>query len=212
MKGKFISFEGGEGAGKSTQIERLSAYLEAQNIDVVQTREPGGTPGGEGVRRLLKDGGDHQWDGISEALLLYASRRMLTEQVIKPALDAGKWVICDRYADSSLVYQGMGRAEGLEKILELHQLVLGDFWPDLTFFMDVSPDVGMARAQKRASELGKNLGESDRFERMDLDFHHRIHQGYCLLAKRFSRFKIIDGLQPIDAIQRDILSHITPYL
>lgn len=196
--GKFISFEGGEGAGKSSHIKSLGALLESKGYSVVLTREPGGTEGGEQIRRILKEGDVCRWDGLSEALLFYASRHDLVEKVIRPALAAGKWVIADRFADSSFIYQGLARGVGIEKIKSLHHLVLGDFYPQLTFFLDVPTEVGLKRIQKRAQMI-------DRFEEMGETFHHKVRAGYKELAASTTRIITIDATASFVKVQDEIV-------
>lgn len=197
-RGKFISFEGGEGAGKSSHIKSLATLLESHGYSVVLTREPGGTEGGEQIRRILKEGDVCQWDGLSEALLFYASRHDLVEKVIRPGLASGKWVLADRFADSSLIYQGVARGLGMEKIQSLHQLVLGDFYPHLTFFLDVPVDIGLKRVHTRAQMI-------DRFEEMGESFHHKVREGYKNLAASTPRIITIDAGAPFATVQEEIV-------
>ena len=209
-EGKFITFEGGEATGKSTQIRLLADYLKKRDIDVIVTREPGGTPEAERVRQILRGTDVDKWDGISETLLLYAARRNHVEKVIKPALAKGQWVVCDRFADSTRVFQAYGRHVPPEVIEQLHHLTLNDFEPDLTIVMDVPPIVSLKRTQKRAARPKPVHQEEDWFECMDMDFHERIYQGYRLLAKRYARCALVDGTlqkERVHAIIADILYH-----
>ena len=180
MQGRFITLEGGEGAGKSTQISRLAGELESAGVDVVRTREPGGSTGAEHIRALLVEGDVGRWQPMSEALLHFAARADHVAKVIRPALEAGKWVLCDRFADSTMAYQGYGHGLGPVVIHDLYQLVLGDFHPDLTIVLDLDVTIGLGRAAERAKEL--TAGE-DRYERMDIAFHQRLRDGFLAIAK-----------------------------
>jgi dTMP kinase len=175
-RGRFITVEGGEGAGKSTQVGLLAGALERIGITVQCTREPGGSPGGETIRRLLLDGAGDRWDAISEALLLTAARRDHVTRLISPALDRGVWVISDRFADSTVAYQGFGRGMPLADIALLQRAAVGDFVPDLTLILDVPVPLGLARAAQRRAD-------PDRFERLDPAFHERLREGYRHLAE-----------------------------
>ncbi|QMW22126.1 dTMP kinase [Sandaracinobacteroides saxicola] len=172
MTGKFISFEGGEGAGKSTQIARLAARLRAAGRAVTETREPGGTPGAEAIRALLVSGTADRWDAITEALLMNAARADHVTRVIRPALAAGQVVLCDRYVDSTLVYQG--QAGDLSALRQLHKYATGNLWPDLTLWLDLPVKQGLIRASTR--------GDSGRFEAKGLAFHERVRAGFAALA------------------------------
>lgn len=180
--GVFITFEGGEGSGKSTQIKRLHESLELAGHHVLQTREPGGTPEAEKVRDLIvqRDGGN--WSAREECLLLYAARAGHVDRVIKPALDAGKIVLCDRFSDSTLVYQGYGHGLDLSFIRDLDRLVLRGFKPDLTFILDIDPEAGLSRTEKRLVNAGDRESTEDRFERLDFSFHKKLRQGYLDVA------------------------------
>jgi dTMP kinase len=174
-RGRLITFEGGEGAGKSTQIRHLAAALRAAGLEVVATREPGGTPGAEAIRALLVDGPPSRWSPLAETLLLLAARHDHVTRVIEPALAAGRWVLCDRFMDSTRVYQGVAGALGLALIEQLHRLVFGEFCPDLTVILDLPAPVGLAR--RRADAGG------DRFERMDPAYHERVRAGFLAIAQ-----------------------------
>ncbi|TCS64369.1 dTMP kinase [Varunaivibrio sulfuroxidans] len=197
-KGKLITFEGGEGGGKSTQIGLLTKALKARGLEVVRTREPGGTPGGEKIRSLLVNGDIDLWKPLSEALLNYAARFEHVSRLIVPALERGAWVLSDRFSDSTLAYQGYAHALDRETIARLHRLVLGAFEPDLTLILDIPVDVGLARARARGD------GE-DRYERMEVSFHHRLRDGFLDIArKNIARCAIIDGEPGVDDVQRAI--------
>jgi len=173
--GRFITLEGGEGTGKSTQAELLVAALKARGIDMLASREPGGSPGAEEIRALLVSGEPGRWDGMSEALLHFAARRDHVERTIRPALRAGRWVVCDRFVDSTIAYQGQGQGLGAEPLKTLQRLVIGDFAPDLTLVLDLAVEQGLARAAARGN------GE-DRYERMGEDFHRRLRQAFREIA------------------------------
>ena len=204
--GIFITLEGGEGAGKSTQIRLLADELKSQGHDVVITREPGGTPEAEKIRDFLvkRDGGN--WTPMAECLLLYAARQMHVEGLIKPALADGKIVISDRFADSTRAYQSFGHRLPLATIEELNTLSLGDFSPDLTFILDLPVEMGLARAGKR---LKAAQSQEDRFENLGSPFHERLRQGFLEIAKRDSkRCVVIDATQTIEQIARDLSSYV----
>lgn len=189
--GKFITLEGGEGAGKSTQVKRLAAALSARGINVVQTREPGGTPGAEDIRSLLVTGDPVRWDAMTETLLHYAARRAHVEKTVKPALARGAWVISDRFADSTMAYQGYAGSVGREAVAALHKLVLGDFAPDLTLVLDLPVETGLARAKARMS--GSSQAE-DRYERMGLAFHESLRAAFHEIARREpERCRLVDA-------------------
>ena len=196
--GKFITFEGGEGAGKSTQVALLAGYLRDRGNEVVLTREPGGSPGAEQIRDLLVKGDIARWEGITEALLNYAARIEHLSKTVRPALNDGQWVISDRFADSTMAYQGYGHGLGREKVETLHTWALGDFAPDLTLILDLAVEDGL----KRATDNG---GGEDRYERMERDFHQRLRQGFLDIAAREpQRCAVIDGAGSIEAVQEAI--------
>jgi dTMP kinase len=185
-RGRFISIEGGEGAGKSTQVGLLMAALDRAGIPVRVTREPGGSPGAEAIRRLLLEGEGERWDAISEALLLVAARRDHVARLIAPALAQGVWVVSDRFADSTMAYQGCGKGVAFDDLATLHRLALGDFVPDLTVILDLPVETGLARAAARSA--------ADRFERLDRDFHEKLRQGFRqIAAEKPTRCILIDA-------------------
>ncbi|WP_259779818.1 dTMP kinase [Aestuariispira ectoiniformans] len=193
-QGRFISFEGGEGAGKSTQIAFLTEHLEKAGIRVLKTREPGGSAGAEEIRKLLVTGDPGRWDAMTELLLLYAARRDHVERVIKPALAKNTWVICDRFADSTMAYQGYGHELGREAVQQLHKLVLGDFTPDMTILLDLPVAEGLARTQGRD-------GDETRYEEMEIAFHERMRAGFEEMAGREpERFTTIDANAGIEEV------------
>jgi len=204
----FISFEGGEGAGKTTQIAMLESKLAAQGRNIVMTREPGGTPEAEKIRNLLvqRDGGD--WTPTAEAMLFFTARHMHWNTKIKPALDVGDVVICDRFTDSTVAYQGYGHGFDLDILYNIKQLAIGDAAPDLTFILDIPVNEGLARAGKRMENDNGGTTE-DRFERIGSEFHERLRQGYLSIAKlNPKRCHVIDARQSIDDIHAQILSII----
>ena len=191
MAGKFITLEGGEGAGKSTQAPRLAAHLERAGHTVCITREPGGAPGAEAIRELLVTGDPGRWDAVTETLLHYAARRSHLTDTIRPALARGEWVVCDRFADSTLAYQGYVGGVDMGFISEIHARVVGDLTPDLTLILDLPPEAGLARAQVRSQARGE--GE-DRYERMGLDFHRRLRAAFLeIAAKEPERCMVVDA-------------------
>lgn len=202
----FISFEGGEGSGKTTQINMLASALVKQGHQVVTTREPGGTPEGEKIRSLIvqRDGG--AWTPMAEALLLFAARNMHIERVIKPALAEGKIVLSDRFTDSTLAYQGYGNDFDIQKIMRLSEISIDNFSPDLTFILDIDVQAGLARSNKRlANEKGYQSTE-DRFERMVQEFHERLRAGFLEIAKNNpTRCQVMDASKDTQALAQEIL-------
>ena len=196
--GLFISIEGPDGSGKSTQIEVLRKYFEKQGIDVLLTREPGGTPISEKIREIILDKNNMEMDDMTEALLYAASRAQHVAEVIKPALAAGKIVICDRFIDSSIAYQGYGRELG-DCVRVINEYAVRGCIPDMTFLMKMDPKAG----KERISE-----SEQDRLEQEKLDFHRRVFDGYIEMEERFDRIIGIDAERSIDEISADIISHI----
>lgn len=194
MKGCFITIEGIEGVGKTTNIEFVKSWLEQHNIQYISTREPGGTKLGEQLRELLLHGDDVCIN--AELLMMFASRAQHLEEVIKPAIAQGKWVICDRFTDSTYAYQGGGREMNIQTIAQLEALVHGDFQPDATLLLDAPVEIGRARAAKR--------GAADRIEAEDLSFFNRVRDMFLTRAKAWDRFTVIDATQPLDAVQADI--------
>jgi dTMP kinase len=193
-RARFISFEGGEGSGKSTHAKRLADWLKGQGGDVVLTREPGGTPGAEEIRKLLVQGDAARWEPMTEALLHFASRRDHVTKVIKPALARGAWVVSDRFVDSTLAYQGYGHGLGAEPIELLRKLVLGEFQPGLTLLFDVPVELGLQRAGKRKSA-------DARYESMGKQFHIRVREGFLAIARAEpGRVTVIDSSKPVDDV------------
>jgi dTMP kinase len=208
--GAFITFEGGEGAGKTTQIRLLREALEAQGREVVVTREPGGTKEAEKIRTLIVDRDGGAWTPMAECLLLFAGRLMHVETLIKPALAEGKIVLCDRFADSTLAYQSYGHGVPREDVAALYKLSLGDFRPDLTFIFDIAPAQGLTRAGKRLAGEGSS---EDRFERLGADFHERLRAGYREIAAREpQRCRLIDAGRGVDEIAAELAAATSAFL
>ena len=198
MRGKFITFEGGEGAGKSTQITFLKETLLAQGHRVVQTREPGGTKNSEILRELILHPPERIWSSMTELLLHLASRHEHIENFIEPALQDGHWVLCDRYIDSTIAYQGYGKGIDVILIRKLNALIQHDLNPDLTFIFDIPVEVGLSRAQMR--------GTSDTYESMDISFHQNLRKGFIEIAQNDpNRCYIVDGSAEIDNVRENIL-------
>jgi dTMP kinase len=197
-RGRFITLEGGEGAGKSSQLGLLADGLRNAGYVVVTTREPGGTPGAEEIRELLVNGETGRWDPMSELLLFAAARHEHVRQKIAPALARGEWVLCDRFADSTMAYQGYGHGLGREPCETAHKLALGDFQPDLTFILDLPVEKSLERAARR--------GNADtRYERMAIEFHRRVREGFLEIARReAARCHVFDASGPIAEVQSAI--------
>ena len=195
MVGKFITIEGIDGVGKTTNIKFIAELLTSNNHDVVVTREPGGTELGEILRDLLK--ADRQMASMTELLLMFASRAQHVAEVIQPALTAGKYVLCDRFTDATIAYQGGGRGIDLKKIKTLEQLVLGNLQPDLTILLDAPITIGAERSKQRSV--------ADRFEQENADFFNKVRQAYLqLAANEPNRFKIINASKELNAVQAAI--------
>jgi len=208
MNGRFITLEGGEGAGKSTQMLRLAAALREKGIAVVTTREPGGSPGAEEIRGLLVNGAPGRWDALTETLLVYAARADHVKRTIGPALIEGKWVICDRFTDSTYAYQGAGRGLARETIRRVDAIVLDDFKPELTLILDLDVEIGLERAKARAKE--KPGAAESRFENFDRAFHDRLRQSFLDIAKRSpDRCLVIDAAGDADHVAAAIWAAVT---
>ncbi len=195
--GKFITVEGIEGVGKSTNIDHLSALIEQRGIEVVRTREPGGTPMAERIRGLLLEHGEEPLPDTAELLLFFAARSLHVNNTIRPALQAGKWVVCDRFTDATRAYQGDARGLDMGRINTLAQWVHEGLEPDVTLLLDAPADIGMGRAEKR--------GAADRLESEKITFYERAREGYLTLARAEpERFTVIDASQPLAAVKADI--------
>jgi dTMP kinase len=205
-QGRFITFEGGEGAGKSTQLKRLVARLQTQGREVVATREPGGSPGAEGIRELVLKGSADRWSAVTETLLMYAARRDHIERVIRPALARGAWVLCDRFADSTRAYQGAAGGAPAALIDSMEHTVLEGLLPDLTLILDLPVDIGLARAAMRDD------GEA-RFEAKGHEFHERLRQAFLHIARREpERCAVIDAEGPVEAVEARIWAAVSERL
>jgi dTMP kinase len=198
QRGKFITFEGGEGAGKSTQARMLKAALESRGREVVLTREPGGTRTAEEIRKLLVEGAPERWTPMSETLLFLAARADHVARLIEPAIKAGTWVISDRFSDSTFVYQGIARGLGVDNVRRISQASLGDFAPDLTLILDIDPEKGLARAGKRGAQ-------ENRFERFEGEFHAKLRDGFRDIAIcEPERCVLIDAEGPPETVAASI--------
>lgn len=196
-RGRFVTLEGGEGVGKSTNIEFLCALIRARGFDVLATREPGGTPTAERIRELLLEHGEEPMPDAAELLLFFAARALHVGNVIRPALERGTWVVCDRFTDATRAYQGAGRGLDAWRIDQLAEWVHGDLAPDLTLLLDAPADIGRGRAEQRS--------DADRLEGEQAAFHARVRDGYLALAKREpGRFAVIDACRPLERVQADI--------
>jgi len=197
-RGRFITLEGGDGAGKSTQTRRLVEHLKRRGIAVVMTREVGGAPGAEDIRQLWLSKPEHFWDPLTEAMLIMAARREHLVRTILPAIQKGYWVVSDRFVDSTRAYQGVGLGLGVTKIDTLYKEIAGDFWPDLTLYLDLSVETGLARMKARA-------GAEDRYEQKQVAFHELLRTAFLGLAKNESkRFRLIDASKDEDRVAASI--------
>jgi dTMP kinase len=205
-RGRFITFEGGEGGGKSTQVRALVERLTTEGVEVVATREPGGSVGAESIRDLLVTGAADRWSPITETLLMYAARRDHIERVIVPALARGAWVVCDRFADSTRAYQGAGGGTDPDLIAALETHVLGQVRPDLTLILDLPVDEGLRRAHKRA-------GDETRFESKGATFHERLRQGFLAIARAEpGRCLVVDAARPVEVVGEAIWDAVSSRL
>jgi dTMP kinase len=206
-QGKFIAFEGGEGAGKSTQARMLAAALEARGVECVVTREPGGTPGAEAIRALLLGTEGEGWHPRAEALLFAAARSDHVERLIRPAVAAGKWVICDRFVDSSRAYQGGGGGLSDAELCELHRIGSEGLLPDLTLLVEVSPEVARERAALR------DVGGADRIGGRDEAYHAKVTEAFARIAKaEAARFAWIDGNGSAESVHQAVMDALNPLL
>lgn len=205
MNGRFITIEGIEGVGKTTNIHFIKTLLSAAGKDVVLTREPGGTAVGEAIRSLLLDPAYTGMDSNCELQLMFAARAEHLAKVIWPALESGRWVLCDRFTDATYAYQGGGRGIDMAKITRLEEWIQGDFRPDMTLLLDVPVEIGLARANDRSSP--------DRFEQEQVEFFARIRQCYLDMAREHSgRYRVIDASQPLDQVQQQLDDVLRTYL
>lgn len=204
MRGKFIAIEGLEGAGKSSAIATIKQRIQSKGFNVVNTREPGGTPMAEAIRDCVKHNWQEQVSEQTELLLMYAARSQLVTNVIQPALDRGDWVLADRHDLSTVAYQGGGRQVSMQHLQQLRQLTLGDFTPDFTLYLDVTPQIGLERARGR--------GELDRIEQSGIEFFERVRKTYLDTVSKMSNAATINALQDINSVQSDVEAAIDNYL
>lgn len=202
-KAKFITLEGSEGAGKSTNLDTLCALLEARNIDFYRTREPGGTPMAETLRAAMLDAWDEQVDGMTELLLVFAARNQHLNNEIKPRLARGQWVVCDRFTDATYAYQGVARGLPTRYVEQLEQWVQGDLRPDLTLYLDLDPAIGKDRIADRAQ---------DRLEQEQLAFFQAVREGYLQRARSEARIRTIDAAQALSAVQAALTAEVQSFL
>ena len=207
-RGRFITFEGGEGCGKSTQVRRLCDALASEGIDVKCTREPGGTWLAESIRHLIKDQREDPPCDRSELLLFLAARAQLVRSVIRPALESGSWVVCDRFSDSTIAYQGYGRGLPLDTIRIANEFACGGLEPDLTLFLSISPETARERRLRREAATQT---EADRIERAGDAFHARLAEGFAELARAFpERIRTVDANGSVDEVWERIWKLVKP--
>lgn len=206
MKGKFITFEGTEGSGKTSVIKEVKKHYELQGYAVMVTREPGGISISEKIRDILLNKENTEMDPRTEALLFAAARRQHLVEKIKPALDKGMIVLCDRFVDSSLVYQGYARNIGIDKVYDINYFAIEDALPDLTIFVDVRPEVGLKRVFQTPNR------EVNRLDLENMDFHKLIYRGYLELAKKYDRIKKVNGEQKIEEVAKEAINLIDKIL
>lgn len=206
LNGKFITFEGPEGSGKTSVIEGIKQYFDDNNIDYITTREPGGIRIAEDIREIILNRENVEMDARAEALLFAAARGQHLAEKVVPALQEGKIVICDRFIDSSLAYQGHARGLGIEEVFAINKFAIGDMLPDLTIFIDVPPIVGLKR-------VFDNIRKVDRLDLEDLSFHEKVYEGYKLLSEKFhDRFIIVDGTNSKEQVIKDTIEVIKSVL
>lgn len=208
QRGKFITFEGLDGCGKSTQLERLAVVLRSQGIDVVTTREPGGTEIGESIRAVLLDSRTNDLDPMAEMALMFASRAQQLAQVIEPALAQGRWVLCDRFTDSTEAYQGGGRQLGSDAVLRLHEVLCRGLWPDLTILMDSDVEHSVRRARRRnlAATADGSEADENRFEQENTTFFTRVQEAFRAIAAREPRrVAMVNARRPAEIVHPEII-------
>jgi len=206
----FITFEGIEGCGKTTQIKRLAKRLNDNGIQFISTLEPGGTRIGQDIRRLLLDSRNSHLSPLAELVLYEADRAQHVEEIIRPALAQGKWVICDRFFDATVAYQGAGRGLDIDLIMTLNSKVTGGLTPDITLLLDCPPEMGIERALKRNNASTQD--GQDRFEREKMEFHKKVRNAYLDISRNEKRFSIIDASLPEDPVEEEIFRIIAPYM
>jgi dTMP kinase len=205
QRGKFITFEGLDGCGKSTQLEKLAQSLHEHGLDVITTREPGGTEVGERIRAVLLDSRTRGLDPHAEMALMFASRAQLIAEVIEPTLETGRWVLCDRFTDSTEAYQGWGRQLGRDRVMRLHEALCRNLWPDLTILMDSDVGASVQRARRR-NKAAKSEYDENRFEKESRAFFQRVHDGFLEIAAREpQRVAVIDARPPIEVVHEAIV-------
>lgn len=210
-KARFITFEGIEGCGKSTQIRRLARRLKTLGVPVVSTLEPGGTPIGQGIRKILLDAGNRNLSPLGELMLYAADRIQHVREVILPALSRGTWVLCDRYADATEAYQGWARGQDRRLVRRVNDLATQGLVPDMTLLLDLAVEKGLARAIRRNKAVPH--GGQDRFEKEDLSFHRAVRRAYLHMARRHpQRFVVIDADAGMDEVEESLFRHITRFL
>lgn len=207
QRGRFITFEGLDGVGKSTQLENLAGWLRERGIDVVTTPEPGGTAIGQKLRGVLLSSRTEGLSPLAELALMFADRAQHLDELIVPALHRGQWVLCDRFTDSSLAYQGAGRELGSAPVLELHKILCRDLWPDLTILMVSDPAASVARARRRNTQQSRQTqADEGRFEQESRAFYQRVHQAYLALAEREpQRVVKVDAKDPAAEVHKKIV-------
>ncbi|MFD2628081.1 dTMP kinase [Oceanobacillus kapialis] len=207
MDGIFITFEGGEGAGKTSLLQRISKHLRNQGYDVLATREPGGIEIAEQIRQVILNPTNTEMEERTEALLYAASRRQHLVEKVLPALKAGKVVLCDRFIDSSLAYQGHARGLGMDEVFSINQFAIGDCMPDLTLFFDIEPNKGLARIAANKDR------ERNRLDLETIQFHEQVYEAYHILVKRFPRrIQAINADQPMEAVENEAMERIITLL
>jgi dTMP kinase len=209
-RGLFVTFEGIDGCGKSTQMRLLIDRLRAEGHDVVETVEPGGTPIGKQIRRVLLDARNQEISATAELLLYFASRAQNVDQVIRPAVEAGHIVVSDRYTDSTMVYQGIARGLGEQVVADLHRVACRGMDPDLTIYLDIDLDTSLTRARRRNHELTGEDAVETRMDEQSTAFYRRVREGYERLAGRESRYRRIDGNRPVEAVAADVWAAVSP--
>ena len=206
MTGKFITFEGPEGSGKTSVIKGVTEFLTSEGLNILTTREPGGIKIAENIRNIILDKQNTEMNAHTEALLFAAARSQHFSEKIIPALNEGKIILCDRFIDSSLAYQGYARELGIDDVYQINQFAIGNKLPDLTIFIDVPPSVGLKR-------VFSNTRKVDRLDLETIEFHEKVYQGYMLLSEKFKdRFVIVDGTNPIETVIEDTVQIIKTYL
>lgn len=204
--GKFLTFEGLDGCGKSTQMEMLADVLRRDGVDVVTTREPGGTPTGEKIRSVILDSKTRFLAPMAELTLMFAARAQHIAEVVRPALEAGRFVLCDRFTDSSEAYQGGGRQMGSALILNMHKVVCGDLMPDMTILMDSDPEASVARARRRNKANASGGADENRFEKESREFFERVHAAYNVIAMReAARVVKVDARRSKEVVHPEIV-------